>query len=178
MRRSEVGVSPVIAVILMVAITVLMSTIVFFLINDIIGNEKEIQPHQMGTLGVSSTSDGRAYLVEVRTMPVVTGDLSVTLANWAMVTENGIMVMGTTVDEIYMVDLSYDSDDDGTPDFPVSFQDRDADISGMTKITAGDAFVILKEQYGGLGRDDYDFRLTYDAGGREQLVFNSVVLIS
>jgi len=161
----------------MVAITVMMAVVIMLLIARFIPNGKSILPSQMGGLGVSTSADGRYYLVEVVRDPSY-GELpSVSLASWAVISDHGIAIDQGLVSEVYMANMGYDGDSDGVPDIQVSFQDRDAALGGgrgMAILNTGDAFWVLKEAEGGPGSDGSTFRVMYPLDGHSQLVYKPV----
>lgn len=124
-REDEEAVSPVIAVILMVAITVVLAAILYVWASGFITGSKDTPKGAIQTVGSGQDS----YTVKVVDMNPTVG---VTGIDWFLYDQNGQTVGSTygSVDEIY-----------GLVDGNVTFHDNDRD----GKVSPEDTFAVAKE---------------------------------
>ncbi|MDP6869249.1 MAG: type IV pilin N-terminal domain-containing protein [Candidatus Poseidoniaceae archaeon] len=134
MQRNEQAVSPVIATVLLLAITVLLSSMVFVMMSSTLDSVEKADPK--GSLSVRALSNG----YHVVTFSSLDQSLNPNKVVWTIMSDTGD-------DRTLLSGKADDSDVYGTVGSNVSFQDRDAGWS----VTKGDYFVINCEE---LGCDD------------------------
>ena len=125
MQSDEDAVSPVIATVLLLAITVLLSSMVFIMMASTFDNGEKAAPK--GSVSVRALSNG----YHVVTVTSLDQSLDPVRVEWSVVNQTGQSVVEYTG----MVD---DSDVYGAVGANISFHDRDAGWS----VTKGDYFVI------------------------------------
>jgi flagellin-like protein len=125
MHRDDEAVSPVIATVLLLAITVLLSSMVFVMMASTLDNVEKADPK--ASVSVRTLSNG----YHVITITSIDQSLDPAKVKWSVVNQTGQSV----VEQSGFVD---DTDVYGTVGANVSFHDRDAGWS-MTK---GDYFVV------------------------------------
>ena len=125
MQRDDGAVSPVIGTVLLLAITVLLSSMVFVMMASSFDNVEKAEPR--GTVSVRALSNG----YHVVTVTSLDQSLDPARVKWSVVNETGQSVAEHSG---YIAD----SDVYGTVGANLSFHDRDAGWS----LTKGDYFVI------------------------------------
>ena len=129
MNRDDEAVSPVIATVLLLAITVLLTSMVFVMMSTTLDNVEKADPK--ASISVRALSNG----YHVVSITSIDQSLDPSKVEWSIVNQTG-----QSLKEHYgFVD---DSDVYGTVGTNVSFHDRDA---GWT-VTKGDYFVINCEE--------------------------------
>ena len=125
MQRDDEAVSPVIATVLLLAITVLLSSMVFVMMASTLDNVEKAEPK--GKVSVRALSNGY-HVISITSLDQSLDPLKV---EWSIVNQTGQSVTEHrgTVD---------DSDVYGTVGTNISFHDRDAGWS----LTKGDYFVL------------------------------------
>ena len=125
MKKDEDGVSPVIAVILMVAITVVLAATVYAWTTQFVQDSKNTP---RGHMTINGNSDNY-YIATVQTMDQQ--GLGVGQADWFLISSDGTTVAFGKVSDIY----GFNRDD---PAVNVTFNDNDMD----GKISANDNFQL------------------------------------
>ncbi len=151
MQRNDEAVSPVIATVLLLAITVLLSSMVFVMMSSTLDSVEKADPK--ASVSIRGLSNG----YHVVTFTSLDQTLDPAKVEWSIVNESGsnrILLSG-------MVD---DSDVYGTVGSNVSFHDRDAGWS----VTKGDYFVINCQE---LDCDDGDHFFQVVDKGSQTLLF-------
>ena len=129
MNRDDEAVSPVIATVLLLAITVLLTSMVFVMMSTTLDNVEKADPK--ASISVRALSNGH----HVISITCIDQSLDPSKVEWSIVNQTG-----QSLKEHYgFVD---DSDVYGTVGTNVSFHDRDAGWS----VTKGDYFVINCEE--------------------------------
>ena len=129
MNRDDEAVSPVIATVLLLAITVLLTSMVFVMMSTTLDNVEKADPK--ASISVRALSNG----YHVVSITSIDQSLDPSKVEWSIVNQTG-----QSLKEHYgFVD---DSDGYGTVGTNVSFHDRDAGWS----VTKGDYFVINCEE--------------------------------
>jgi len=129
MNRDDEAVSPVIATVLLLAITVLLTSMVFVMMSTTLDNVEKADPK--ASISVRALSNG----YHVVSITSIDQSLDPSKVEWSIVNQTG-----QSLKEHYgFVD---DSDVYGTVGTNVSFHDRDAGWS----VTKGDYFVINCEE--------------------------------
>lgn len=129
MNRDDEAVSPVIATVLLLAITVLLTSMVFVMMSTTLDNVEKADPK--ASISVRALSNG----YHVVSITSIDQSLDPSKVEWSIVNQTG-----QSLKEYYgFVD---DSDVYGTVGTNVSFHDRDAGWS----VTKGDYFVINCEE--------------------------------
>ncbi len=134
MQRDNDAVSPVIATVLLLAITVLLSSMVFVMMSSTLDTVEKADPK--GNLSVRALSNG----YHVVTFSSLDQSLNPNKVHWSIMSNTG-------EDRLLLAGSADDSDVYGSVGSNVSFHDRDAGWS----VTKGDYFVINCEE---LGCDD------------------------
>lgn len=150
LRKNEEAVSPVIAVILMVAITVVLAAVLYTWALSFIRSDK--QTPTVGAIYRPFGNNDFAIHVE----KVDPDAVSVISVNYILLDASSSAVPGVqgSVKEIYGLNF----DDQYTN---VSFQDNDRD----GKISAGDVFLIKNSNNGGQAQAGYSLLLKFEVTG-------------
>jgi len=144
MKKDEDGVSPVIAVILMVAITVVLAATVYAWTTQFVTDSKTTPKGHMVIHGSPDSS----YSVTVQTMD--SNGLGVGQAEYYLVTPEGTNAASGKVSEIYGLNMD-------SPDVNVTFNDIDMD----GKISANDNFKIRGTGDGGIAGTGFTFTIKF-----------------
>ena len=147
MQRDDDAVSPVIATVLLLAITVLLSSMVFVMMASTLDNVEKAAPK--GSVSVRALSNG----YHVVTITSLDQSLDPSKVQWSVVnqTDQSITEYSGFVD---------DSEVYGTVGANLSFHDRDAGYS----VTQGDYFVIDSQTIGATD-GTWRFRLIEESSG-------------
>ena len=129
MNRDDEAVSPVIATVLLLAITVLLTSMVFVMMSTTLDNVEKADPK--ASISVRALSNG----YHVVSITSIDQSLDPSKVEWSIVNQTG-----QSLKEHY--GFADDSDVYGTVGTNVSFHDRDAGWS----VTKGDYFVINCEE--------------------------------
>lgn len=150
LKKNEEAVSPVIAVILMVAITVVLAAVLYTWALSFIRSDK-----QTPTIGAIYQPFGNNDFA-VHVEKVDPQAVSVISVNYILLDDSGRAVPGVqgSVKDIYGLNF----DDDYTN---VSFQDNDRD----GKISAGDVFLVKNAINGGQASSGFSLLLKFDVTG-------------
>ena len=151
-KNDEDAVSPVIAVILMVAITVVMAAVLYAWLGGIIGGSPKSPPN--GSMMVSNDGTGDWTVSIIKMNPTV----SINSVHWYLLDISAMTKIEGMVSDVYGF-----KEGEGKA---VIFIDNDFDA----KVSPGDKFVIyagsegtLLESYPDL--NDYSFRMKFDPTG-------------
>lgn len=125
MHRGDEAVSPVIATVLLLSITVLLSSMVFVMMSSTLDTVEKADPK--ASVSVRALSNGY-HVVSITSLDQ---DLDPSKVEWSIINQTG----QSTKEYVGFVD---DSDVYGTVGSNISFHDRDAGWS----VTKGDYFVI------------------------------------
>ena len=125
MHRDDEAVSPVIATVLLLSITVLLSSMVFVMMSSTLDTVEKTDPK--ASVSVRALSNGY-HVVSITSLDQ---DLDPSKVEWSIINQTG----QSTKEYVGFVD---DSDVYGTVGSNISFHDRDAGWS----VTKGDYFVI------------------------------------
>lgn len=125
MHRDDEAVSPVIATVLLLSITVLLSSMVFVMMSSTLDTVEKADPK--ASVSVRALSNGY-HVVSITSLDQ---DLDPSKVEWSIINQTG----QSTKEYVGFVD---DSDVYGTVGSNISFHDRDAGWS----VTKGDYFVI------------------------------------
>ena len=150
LMKCEEAASPVIAVIIMVAITIVLATVLYTWSIGCGRSDK-----QTPTVGaVYQPCGGNNFAVHIE--KVDPDAVSVISVNYILLDDRGTAVPGVQggVKDIYWKDTDFERSN-------VSFQDNDLD----GKISAGDVFVILSKKSGGQAESGYSLLLKFDVTG-------------
>ena len=150
--NNEEAVSPVIAVILMVAITVVMAAVLYAWLGGIIGGSPKSPP--TGSMMVENDGTDVWKVSIIKMNPTV----SITSVHWYLLDISDFTQVDGMVSDIYGF-----KDGEGKA---VTFVDNDFDA----KVSPGDQFVIYPGEEGTLleaydDLEDYSFRMKFDPTG-------------
>jgi len=158
-RRGESAVSPVIGVILMVAITIVLAAVVFAWVQSIVDQPKAALPTV--ELATIKTSDGD-YRILIQRIQDNGASTSVASFSYLLLDDNDIPTSHAgSIRDIYNLDMDVDSDLDGIKDFDVAFHEGGLEPNG--ELDANDQFFIRSSRNDGPARPGYAFRLMYQA---------------
>ncbi len=155
LKKNEEAVSPVIAVILMVAITVVLAAVLYTWALSFIRNEKQT-PTIAATAGPTKSDIAVYNDFAVQIEKVDPDPVSVISVDYYLLDDRGIAVPGVqgSVKDIYGLNV----DDKYTN---VSFQDNDRD----GKISPRDQFVVKSRANGGYADAEYSLVLKFSITG-------------
>jgi len=150
LKKNEEAVSPVIAVILMVAITVVLAAVLYTWALSFIRNDK-----QTPTIGATYVPVGNNDF-QVNIEKVDPNPVSVISVNYYLLDDKGTAVPGVqgSVKDIYGLNFN-------DPNTNISFQDNDRD----GKISAGDVFLVKNANNGGQAQSAYSLLLKFAITG-------------
>lgn len=150
LNKNEEAVSPVIAVILMVAITVVLAAVLYTWALSFIRSDKSTP-----TVGAIYAPFGQNDFA-INVQKVDPDAISVISVNYILLDDRSVAVPGVqgSVKDIY--GLNFDD-----PETLISFQDNDRD----GKIGAGDVFLIKNAVNGGQASAGYTLLLKFDITG-------------
>jgi len=150
LKKNEEAVSPVIAVILMVAITVVLAAVLYTWALSFIRSDKTTPT----VAAVSQPFQNNDFAIHID--KVDPDAVSVISVNYYLLDDKGVAVPGVqgSVKEIYGLRFNDDSTN-------VSFKDNDRD----GKISAGDVFQIKNKINGGMASAGYSLLLKFDVTG-------------
>ena len=142
--EDEDGVSPVIATVLLLAITVLLTSGIYIMVQDAVRAPDKGTPY--GQLTAQSLENG----FQVVRVSDLSNELMISTVKFQLISPNGTVTDG----------LANDASVYGTIGAPVTFQDRDA---GLT-LNRGDYFIINATE---IGSDEggWTFRLVFMGTG-------------
>ena len=148
--ESKSAVSPVIAVIIMVAITIVLAAVLYTWSCNFSRNDK--QTPTVGAVYQPFGENNSAVHIE----KVDPDAVSVISVNYILLDERGTAVPGVqgSVKDIYWKDTDFEQSN-------VSFYDNDLD----GKISAGDVFIIVSKENGGQAEPGYSLLLKFDVTG-------------
>ncbi len=144
--EDEGGVSPVIATVLLLAITVLLTSGIYIMVQDAVQAPDKGTPY--GQLTAQSLENG----FQVVRVSDLSNELMISTIKFQIISPNGTVTDG----------LANDASVYGTIGAPVTFQDRDA---GLT-LNRGDYFIINATE---IGSDEggWTFRLVFMGAGTQ-----------
>ncbi len=151
--KDEQAVSPVIAVILMVAITVVLAAVLYVWASSFLAGTNKQAP--IGAMAPSAAGDD--WRVEIIKM---TPSVSVNSVEWFLKDTSGNTAQSGFVSDVYGYYVGADSDGDGAGDMCIVFSDNDFD----GKLTPGDKFDASSDCLG-FSLNGYAFSLKFNPTG-------------
>ena len=148
LRKNEEAVSPVIAVILMVAITVVLAAVLYNWAMQFMQTDKQTpragavtEPHAVGF---------KMKIVDIDK------EIAVTAVEYYLKDAGGVAVPGEqgSVEDIYGLKI----EDEGVT---IAFDDADRD----GKLSSGDTFFVKDLDHGGVAASGYSLRIAFDVTG-------------
>ena len=148
LKRDEEAVSPVIAVILMVAITVVLAAVLYNWAMQFMNTDK--QTPRAGATTSPHTEGFRLDIIDVET------EVAITSVEYYLKDAGGVAVPGEqgSVEDIYGLKI-------GDPDVTVAFEDNDRD----GQLSSGDAFFVKDLDHGGPAAKGFSLRIAFEVTG-------------